>query len=184
MKTTTEQVPGSDVEVRPARPDEIERLRAIDDDAATLYAEHGIAIVLDSDHVFSRTELERWQRAAELQQVFLALDAAGNDLGFAALELACGEPYLDQLSVRRAAMRRGLGTRLLSRSIAWAREGGGTVLWLTTYRHLPFNLPYYERHGFVTVPDDSCSPGIRAHLEEQRHFLPKPTERVAMRLAL
>jgi hypothetical protein len=50
--------------------------------------------------------------------------------------------------------------------------------------HLPFNRPYYERHGFVVVSERECGPGVLHHLEEQRRALPAPHERVAMRRRL
>lgn len=105
-------------------------------------------------------------------------------MGFAALDLLDGQPYLDQLAVTRAAMRRGVGRRLLERSAEWARDAGGPSIWLTTYAHLPFNRPYYERHGYVVVPEAECGPGLRKHLAEQRGHLPEPAQRVAMRRVL
>ena len=170
--------------IRRAQASEIELLRAIDDDAVTLYAEHGMPIELGSEHRFAREELRRWLRAADLGRVFLAIDEQGRGLGFAALDLIDGEPYLDQLSVRVAAMRRGIGRRLLAESDEWATAVGGSALWLTTYDHLAFNRPYYERHGYVVVAEAICGPGIRHHLDQQRLYLPAPAHRVAMRRVL
>jgi len=159
-------------------------MNAIDGDASALYAEHGLAIDLGPDHVFVRDELARWLRAAELGRVFMAVDASGVPLGFAALDLLDGEPYLDQLAVRTSAMRRGIGGRLLARSAEWARATGTRALWLTTYAHLPFNRPYYERHGYSEVPESECGAGVRHHLAEQRRYLPAPEQRIAMRAAV
>lgn len=170
--------------LRLALPEEVDALVAIDDDATELYAQYGLAISLAADHPFVLAERARWQRATELQRAFIAIDDAGQALGFAALDQVDGEPYLDQLAVRTSAMRRGLGRRLLERSIAWAEHAGGRGLWLTTYRHLPFNRPFYERLGFATVPERDAGPGICRHLEEQRRVLPEPAERIIMRRAL
>ena len=170
--------------IRPASPSDIDTLRAIDDDACALYAAHGVTVELPHDHPFAREELARWLRSAELGSAFLAVDAAGAGLGFAALELVDGEPYLDQLSVRVAAMRQGIGGELLARAADWARSVGGSALWLTTYAHLSFNQPYYELRGFIVVPEFECSAGLRHHLHEQRNHLPAPDQRVAMRRPL
>lgn len=166
--------------ITPARPADIDQLRAIDEDAAALFAEHGIQLELSPVHPFSRAEVARWSRAAELGRAFVAV-SSGEPLGFAVLDVLDGEPYLDQLAVRIAAMRRGIGGRLLDRAVEWARANGGSTLWLTTYAHLPFNRPYYERHGFVVMPRSSCSASILRHLDEQRRHLPAPELRVAMR---
>ncbi|MFO7179085.1 MAG: GNAT family N-acetyltransferase [Pseudomonadota bacterium] len=170
--------------IRPAVPRELDLLQAIDDDATTLYAEYGLSIELGDEHEFVRAELARWRRSAEAGRASLAIDENGAGLAFAALDVLDGEPYLDQLAVRRSAMRRGIGQRLLARSVEVARAIGGSALWLTTYDHLPFNGPYYERHGFVVVPESAWSEGIRRHIEEQRRFLPAPSHRVAMRRPL
>jgi len=51
---------------------------------------------------------------------------------------------------------------------------------MTTYTHLPWNRPFYERHGFVRVPESACPRGIVAILDDQRRALPAPHERIAM----
>lgn len=172
------------ITIRPALPTDIDTLNAIDDDATTLYAEHGIRIELALDHVFVRNELARWLRATELGRAFLAVDDTGTGVGFAALDIIDGEPYLDQLAVRVAAMRRGIGGRLLASSADWARSTGASAIWLTTYAHVSFNRAYYEQRGYIVIPEDACGPGVRRHLDEQRHHLPAPEHRVAMRRPL
>jgi len=172
------------ITIRSALPGDIDVLNAIDDDATRLYAEQGLPIELAPDHVFVLSELARWLRATELGRAFLAVDDSGTGVGFAALDMVDGEPYLDQLAVRVAAMRRGIGGRLLARSADWARATGGSAIWLTTYDHVHFNRPYYEHRGYVVVPDDACGPGILHHLDEQRQHLPAPLHRVAMRCPL
>ncbi len=164
----------------PAQPGDINELLAIDDDAAALYAAHGLSIDLAPSHPFSRAELARWLHSVELGRAFLAVEHSGLGVGFASLDLVDDEPYLDQLSVRVTTMRRGVGGQLLAHAAAWARTTGA-ALWLTTYDHLPFNRAYYEQRGFVVIPESVCSIGIRHHLEEQRRYLPAPSHRIAMR---
>jgi GNAT superfamily N-acetyltransferase len=167
-------------QIRPARSTDVDLIRLIDDDATTLYAEHGMAIELGPAHPFARAELARWLDSAEQGRAFFALDDAGEPVGFAALDWLDGQPYLDQLSVRRAAMRRGIGGRLLQHARDWARGAAASELWLTTYAHLPFNRQYYERRGYVVIPEAACGAGVLHHLHEQRLHLPAPEQRVAM----
>jgi len=166
--------------IRPALESELGELIAIDDDAGSLYAEHGLHIELAPDHVFAQAERARWLRAAELGRAFVAADESAQVLGFATLEELDGAAYLDQLAVRARAMRRGIGARLLTHAAEWAHAAGSPTLWLTTYAHLPFNRDFYERHGYRVVPEANCGPEIRHHLEEQRRYLPAPEQRVAM----
>jgi hypothetical protein len=76
------------------------------------------------------------------------------------------------------------GGRLLAHAVDGARAMGGAAIWLTTYAHLPFNRPYYLRHGYEVVPEAACGADVRHHLDEQRRYLPEPASRVAMRRLL
>ncbi|HEV7732703.1 MAG TPA: GNAT family N-acetyltransferase [Candidatus Binatia bacterium] len=169
------------VTIRPADPRELDVVVAVDDDAGRLYTEAGVDLSLPADAPFARDEQARWLRAAERQRLFVASDDEDRVLGFAALDVLDGEPYLDQLSVRFDAMRRGIGRLLLARAHAWSEAQDGAFLWLTTYGHLPWNRAFYERCGFVTVPRSAWGPDIARHIAEQRRWLPHPEERVAMR---
>lgn len=167
--------------LRLARTNEIDELGDIDDDAGDLYAEGGLPIELEAGCPFLVEERERWLRAAEREQVFLAVDERDRGLGFAALDVLDGEPYLEQLAVRRSAMRRGIGRQLLHRAFAWAAQKDGGFLWLTTYGHVPWNRPFYQREGFVVVPEADWGRDIAHHVADQRRWLPAPEQRIAMR---
>ena len=155
------------------------RIVAIDNDAGALYAQAGLDLDLGPEHPYARAERVYWTRAAEAGGVFLAEaeQPGGGAVGLLVMDLVDGVPYLEQLSVRTSAMRRGLGRRLLDHAIAWA---GARPLWLTTYAHLAWNRPFYESAGFTVVPEAQCPPGIVALLEDQRRWLPAPEQRIAM----
>jgi ribosomal protein S18 acetylase RimI-like enzyme len=168
----------SNLEIRIGGPDELAELIAIDDDACTLYAEAGVSLSLPAGHPFAVGEQTRWRAAAERGRVLLAV-RAGAPVGFCALGLIDGAAYIDQLSVRRAAMRSGVGSALVELALGAPPAG---PIWLTTYSHLPWNRPWYERLGFRVVAEERCGPEMLQHLEEQRAALPLPAERVAMLL--
>ena len=168
-------------EVRLARAEQIDELVSIDEDAGALFASVGIDFsALTPDHAYVRKERAQWIAAAKRGWVFIALDGASDAAGFLAMDLMDGEPYLEQLSIRMRAMRRGLGTMFVHRALGWAAERRG-ALWLNTYAHVPWNRPYYERFGFEVVPETRCGPQMQACLAEQRAALPVPEQRIAMR---
>src|SRR5262249_19175010 len=148
--------------IRPAGPEELAELVSIDDDACALYAQAGLPFELAADHPFARAEYDRWQRAAAAGLAFLAGPPGASPVAMLALGQVGGASHVDQLSVRVGSMRRGIGSALLRRAIQWAAAG---PLWLTTYAHLAWNRPFYERNGFEVVPDERCLPGIVARLE-------------------
>lgn len=163
----------SSADVRRVRSAELERLIEIDDAASVLYAEAGFELALPSNHPFVVAERERWRAALARGSVY-GVDQEGDLRGFAVLGSCDGAAYLDQLSVHPAFMRRGIGTRLLEYVIA--RCAG--PLWLTTYSHLPWNRPYYERFAFVESA--AHGPELGLLIDEQRAALPAPHKRIAM----
>jgi len=165
-------------QIRTASPDQIDEMIAIDDDASTLFVEAGLDSDLSREHPYCLAERASWLRCAREGRVYLAGAPGEPAEGLLVLDWVDGAPYLEQLSVRRRAMGRGLGRRLLYLAIAWA---AGKPLWLTTYAHLPWNRPFYERHGFIGVAPSDCGPGMAGILEEQRRALPAPEHRLAMK---
>lgn len=165
--------------VRLATPDEIDALVQIDTEAASLFAEVGIALTLPEDHPYAHEERECWLRATRASRTYVAEVAGDRYAAFMVLDVVDGAPHLEQLSVRPAHMRRGLGRRLLEQAIAHSRAGGS--LSLTTYAHVPWNRPFYERAGFRVVPETEHGPELREMLRLQRGALPDPDQRVAMK---
>lgn len=166
--------------IRLARPEEIDALIAIDDDACTLDVEAGLVMAFDASHPFVVAERARWVAAVAGGLLDVAETLDGTLAGFASRGIVDGEPYLDQLSVRRDCMRRGIGTTLLRRAIAWGTAESSSRLWLTTWTHVPWNAPFYARHGFVAHPEAACGPELRDILRRQREVLPDPDRRIAM----
>lgn len=163
--------------LRMSRPDELQKLVAIDDDAGELYVQAGLKFELEKDSPFVVAESVRWAVAIERGLAHVAVDHHDQPIGFVTLGVVDGEPYLDQIAVRRSIMRRGVGTLLLRHAILWSSN---RPLWLTTYSHFPWNRPYYERHGFVVVSEEACGPELCNILREQREALPDPGQRIAM----
>ena len=163
--------------LRLARPSELPEFIRIDDDACSLFEKAGIVFGLEADHPFVRGEVAAWASSIDAGQAYVALDAEGNLLGFMTMGSVDGAAYLDQLSVRAAAMRRGIGATFIQLAIACSAGG---PLWLTTYAHVPWNAPYYRRFGFSVAPEAECGPDVKRILETQRAALPHAEHRVAM----
>ncbi len=166
------------------RPSDLSEAVAIDDDACTLFESVGITVSGAAFEAYTRVEQALWLRAAGLGRLFFGCDERGARLGLLVLDRFDGGTYIEQLSVRRSAMQRGLGRFLLAHANAWARENHDPVLWLTTYGHVAWNRPFYESAGFSAINARECGEGVRAQLAEQRAVLPAPEQRVAMRKSL
>jgi ribosomal protein S18 acetylase RimI-like enzyme len=81
-------------------------------------------------------------------------------------------------------MRQGIGTALLTAMEEMAQKGRAPALWLTTYAHLAWNRPFYEKTGFSIVPEEEWGSEMKQQLVFERRLLPQPEQRVVMRKAL
>jgi GNAT superfamily N-acetyltransferase len=139
--------------VRPARPEEFERLRLIEEASETLFLAHGIGPFAPPDD-------------DPLVGSAVVLVCDDPPLGFAAVGVVDGAAHIWQLSVHPAAGRRGRGTALVGAACDWARERGYGAVTLTTFRDVPWNGPFYARLGFRVV--DRPTKGLAAIRRRER----------------
>jgi hypothetical protein len=84
-------------------------------------------------------------------------------IAFAAVTSLDGHPHLEQISVQAGQGGQGVGSLLLDEVIR--RSGPG--LTLLTFRDVPWNGPWYMRHGFVEFPGPAWGPELRAHWQAE-----------------
>ncbi|TDD22850.1 GNAT family N-acetyltransferase [Nonomuraea diastatica] len=101
--------------------------------------------------------------------------------GFALLGRVDGNVHLDQLAVHPRSMRQGIGGRLMAAVIDHARASDAPAVTLTTYRDVPWNAPWYARHGFTVLPEPEWGPELRALVEHERKLGIEVAPRVVMR---
>jgi GNAT superfamily N-acetyltransferase len=159
-----------------ARTQDLERLPAIELAAARLLAGHAPESVLSE--TTSQSVLEKAQHDGHL---WVAL---GDDLpvGFAHVEvLEPATAHLEEIDVHPAHGRRGLGTRLVEAVCRWAAADGYAAVSLTTFRDVPWNMPFYERLGFTVVPVALLTPALRAIVDDETRRGLDPNRRVVMK---
>lgn len=157
--------------IRKARPDESAILRSIEFESDRLFASVGIG-------PFINDEAED-----HFDQAALVLVVRDPPVGFVCVELVDGIPHIWQLAVHPDHGRQGLGRALVEAACHWARTERFDAITLTTFRDVPWNGPFYESLGFVTM--GALTPELCAIREHERaigddDFGP----RVAMRLVL
>lgn len=93
--------------------------------------------------------------------------------------------YVDVLAVRRRAMRRGIGRRLLQEATVRATSSGMDHVTLRTYRSIAFNAPLYASEGFSPFsPAGNASWAAEVLAAERADGLPLPEDRLFMQLPL
>jgi GNAT superfamily N-acetyltransferase len=107
------------------------------------------------------------------------LDAA--TVGFAHVEpLAADAPHLEEIDVHPSHGRRGLGTRLVQAVCDWAAAAGHRAITLTTFRHVPWNMPWYRRLGFAELPAEAWSDAMRRQVASETARGLDPSRRLVM----
>ena len=159
-----------------ARPSDLPLVPAIELAAATLLAGHAPASVLAE--TTSRADLEDAQQRGRLW-VALADDVA---VGFAHIRvLEPGVAHLEEIDVHPEHGRRGLGRRLVITVCRWAATKGYSWVTLTTFRDVPWNMPFYARLGFEEIPPEELSTALLSVIDDATRRGLDPSRRVAMR---
>ncbi|WP_428667713.1 hypothetical protein [Reyranella sp.] len=136
--------------IRAAHPHEIRLLPQIENAADQRFARVGLQRVVDMPG-HSIAALEHGRRHGLL---WVAIEPRGHVVGFALIE------------IKR-------GTALIERCAATARALGHEPLYLTTYRDVAWNKPFYQRRGFTEVPRGALDRTLRGVLLlEVRHGHP------------
>lgn len=154
--------------VRVVEPQDVPLLHAIE--AA---GDEQFAAVVDTSH-FGRCPPGSWR--VETGEVLVIGTPA---LGFAHVIDLDGGVHLEEIAVRPAAQRRGLGRTLLRAVYGRVRDRGRDRLTLTTFADVPWNRPWYERQGFTVIDEPTGALG-RVREQERARGLDVAGPRVAM----
>lgn len=164
---------------RDARPEECSLIQAIELAAAARYAGIGMAKVAASDPI----PLSVLAARVASRGLIVAVAADGALIGFTAFRSLDHAAYIDEVDVLPAHAGRRIGAALLDEASRRAATLDLTALTLSTFRHVPWNAPYYRRLGFVEIAGAELTPGlvavradniVRGLDETQRLFMRRP----------
>jgi len=104
--------------------------------------------------------------------VWVALEE-GVAVGFVWLDDTMGEGMIGiaEIDVQPSHGRRGIGAALLEHACAWARAAGYRTVGLGTLADVPWNAPFYAKHGFAVV-DKSDPAFARARERDLQNGFP------------
>lgn len=167
------------ISVRLADREHLAAIPAIEIAAAALFSEAD----LPKNLRYKVTHISYLKEALEQGCLWVAL-CGDQPVGFAAASVIDGVGYLDELDVMPDFSRQGIGTRLVSMVIDWARAEQFACLTLVTFRHLAWNAPFYEKLGFRKMDATEHGPDLADLIKEERRIGLDVAKRVAMRLDL
>jgi GNAT superfamily N-acetyltransferase len=167
--------------VAPARPEQFAAIREVERAAEESFPLEDLPEALRGATLTSDEELAEALAGGLL---WCALDARGEVLGYAIALWLGSDLHLDEIDVHPDHQRRGVGRALIDAVRAHAEAHGARRLTLTTFRFVPWNMPWYARLGFASLEERALPAELRAiHEEEIARGLARE-RRVAMALEL
>lgn len=165
--------------IAPARPADVAALPAIELAAARLLAGHAPESVLAET-----TDEARFRAAVADGSLWVARDR-DVPVGFALVELLSPRrAHLEEVGVLPSHGRRGLGAALVRAACDWAERHGCAEVTLTTFREVPWNMPFYEKLGFVEIPGAALDAELEEIVRDEAARGLARERRVAMRRSL
>ncbi len=132
--------------IRKSTTNEIPILQSIENDAALLFdTVPGYAYCID---IGSRS-VEEHTEVLEHGVSLVAVDTTDTIMGFALIRILDRRPHLLELAVAQKHQGKGTGRLLVQSAAQWAKQNNYDDITLTTFRDIPWNMPWYKRLGFV-----------------------------------
>ena len=145
----------SDIVIRKALQSEIPLLQDVQLDAGELFRSAGMDDVADHPPEDAAILAD----AINADMIWVACQPDGTPIGMAHVTDLDGVAYLQEIAMRASHGRRGTGASLLRAVMAELRGCGYRRMTLSTFSHLAWNRPFYEKLGFKVIPkaawDDS-----------------------------
>ncbi len=161
--------------VRSATRADLARLPALDASADGILAESPLPAVADA------TPPGALARALAQALLWVATPPGSDEpAGYCAAGRIEEGLLVGRLAVARPHQRRGVGATLLAAAIDRARWSLEPAVLLVADRDLPWNGPFYARHGFVAVDSARLPPDLAAVLALDRARHPHPERRIVM----
>ncbi|MEN3974528.1 GNAT family N-acetyltransferase [Emcibacter sp. SYSU 3D8] len=145
------------IHIRKADQDDIPVLQAIQRDAGELFRTVGMDDVADSPP----KDAAELAGAIDADLIWVVCAGDGMPTGFAQVLDHEGVAHLEEISLGTAHGRRGLGTALLRAVIGDLAAQGYRRMTLSTFAHLPWNRPFYEKLGFAVIAEAEWTPALR-----------------------
>lgn len=156
--------------VRVAVPEDASLLLSIERSAAQAFrALEGLSWLADSPPM----PVERHLELIERSTCWVAIDAENRPQGFLSADIYGRDLHIYELSVRHTLQGQGIGRQLVQAAQAYVEINGLHALTLTTFKHVPWNAPFYSRLGFQIESDQYVDARLSTLLnEEYEHGFP------------
>jgi GNAT superfamily N-acetyltransferase len=150
--------------IRLANEGDLPHLPKIEERTAQLFAPFGLDELFRPD----ANRLDEMRPYFDANRIWVA-EADGTPIGFAMAKVVDENAHLEEVDVLPEYGRQGIGSALIETVCQWAISQKFLAITLSTQKNIPWNMPYYEKLGFVIIPQDKLTPAyqkLRAHERE------------------
>jgi GNAT superfamily N-acetyltransferase len=166
--------------IEPAQPQHLVKLQAIEHAAGKMFAGWDLPASLFDEEM----PLPVFETALALGLLWVALSPGGEPVGFALLERDGKLLHLEELDVHPDHGRKGIGSALVNSVCSWGVKQGCISMTLTTFRHIPWNRPFYEKLEFRVLPEARLGGDLKQRLAREAVQGMDPALRVVMKREL
>ena len=163
--------------IRAALPDDISVIRGIEVAAGEFFREIGMDAIAD-DPPPAEGDLAPYLGGG---RAWVATDTADKPIAYVLVDVIDDWAHIEQVTVHPLHSRKGHGSSLIDHAERWAAAHNLDGMTLTTFQDVPWNAPYYERLGFVHVPEQAWSDGLRQIVRQENHHGLNAWPRVVMK---
>lgn len=170
----------SDYTIRLAEREDLIHIPVIEAEAARQFEPYAARLEISVDLLSGLTPMTFLKRAQAEKRIWVGAINA-QPVGFIVAKFLQESCFIVELDVLSDYGRRGLGTALVECCCEGARLRNHTQVTLTTFRYVPWNIPFYQQCGFEILPPKRCPYELRAIVEHEARYGFEPKHRVVMR---
>lgn len=103
----------------------------------------------------------------EKQSHWVAVNENDEPVGFIMTADLPESLFIHEISVSSAWQNKGIGKQLIQKVIDEAKARQYSAVTLTTFRHVVWNAPFYQRLGFVILPENEIPFSLQKILDNE-----------------
>lgn len=165
--------------VRLARAEDLDYIPKIEAAAAKQFEPYVTQLEISVDLLSGLTPMPFLRRAQTERRLWVGV-VDTQPVGFIVAKFLQESCFIVELDVLPAYGRQGMGTALVESCCEGARLRNHTQITLTTFRYVPWNIPFYRRCGFEILPPERCPYELKAIVQHEARYGFAQQHRVVM----
>ena len=173
----------SNYSIRLAEEADLAYIPTIEASAARQFEPYVSQLDISVELLSGLTPMTFLKRAQAERRVWIAVVDA-QPVGFIVAKFLLESCFIVEIDVLPAYGRQGIGSALIETCCEAARSRNHTQLTLTTFRYVPWNIPFYRQCGFEILPPERYSAELNAIVQHEARYGFVQKHRVVMRRVL